>query len=71
MRRAWVAALAAVLLVPASASAYDAGVAVRDITPPAPGAGSDPAALFEERDQRLIALKKSLRDIGSMAGFRE
>ena len=33
--------------------------------------GGDPAALFEERDRRLIALKKSLREIGSMAGFRE
>lgn len=30
--------------------------------------GKDPAALFEKRDQKLIALKKALRDIGTMAG---
>jgi 3-hydroxybutyryl-CoA dehydrogenase len=33
--------------------------------------GSDPAALFEDRDRRLIALKKSLREIGTLAGFRK
>lgn len=31
--------------------------------------GNDPAALFEERDRRLIALKKALREIGTMAGY--
>jgi len=29
----------------------------------------DPAALFEARDKRLIALKQSLREIGTMAGL--
>jgi 3-hydroxybutyryl-CoA dehydrogenase len=31
--------------------------------------GRDPAALFEERDRRLIALKQALRRIGTMAGM--
>ncbi len=31
--------------------------------------GRDPAALFEERDRRLIALKRALRQIGTMAGM--
>lgn len=30
--------------------------------------GKDPAALFEQRDAKLIALKRALRDIGTMAG---
>lgn len=30
--------------------------------------GRDPAALFEERDRRLLALKRELRRIGTMAG---
>lgn len=30
--------------------------------------GRDPAALFEERDRRLLALKRALRGIGTMAG---
>lgn len=29
----------------------------------------EPAALFEERDRRLIALKQALRGIGTMAGY--
>ncbi|WP_207537174.1 3-hydroxyacyl-CoA dehydrogenase family protein [Sabulicella rubraurantiaca] len=33
--------------------------------------GDEPAKLFEERDRKLIALKKSLREIGTMAGFRK
>ncbi|MCW8084986.1 3-hydroxyacyl-CoA dehydrogenase family protein [Sabulicella glaciei] len=33
--------------------------------------GEEPAKLFEERDRKLIALKKSLREIGTMAGFRK
>ena len=32
-------------------------------------AGKDPATLFEERDRRLLALRKALRDIGTMAGL--
>lgn len=31
--------------------------------------GKDPAALFEERDRRLIALKRALREIGTMVGM--
>jgi 3-hydroxybutyryl-CoA dehydrogenase len=31
--------------------------------------GRDPAALFEERDRRLLALKRALRQIGTMAGM--
>jgi 3-hydroxybutyryl-CoA dehydrogenase len=31
--------------------------------------GKDPVALFEERDRRLIALKRALRGIGTMAGM--
>jgi 3-hydroxybutyryl-CoA dehydrogenase len=31
--------------------------------------GKDPATLFEERDRRLIALKRALREIGTMAGL--
>ena len=31
--------------------------------------GKDPAALFEERDRRLLALRKALREIGTMAGL--
>ena len=31
--------------------------------------GKDPATLFEERDRRLLALRKALRDIGTMAGL--
>lgn len=31
--------------------------------------GDEPAKLFEERDRRLIALKKALREIGTMAGY--
>ncbi|HYF09036.1 MAG TPA: 3-hydroxyacyl-CoA dehydrogenase family protein, partial [Acetobacteraceae bacterium] len=31
--------------------------------------GKDPAALFEERDRKLIALKAALRKIGRMAGM--
>lgn len=30
--------------------------------------GAEPAALFEARDQRLLALKRALRQIGTMAG---
>ncbi|SDB19540.1 3-hydroxyacyl-CoA dehydrogenase family protein [Belnapia rosea] len=30
---------------------------------------SDPAALFEARDRRLIALKQAMREIGTMAGL--
>ena len=29
----------------------------------------DPAALFEARDRRLIALKQAMREIGTMAGL--
>ncbi|MBR0670007.1 3-hydroxyacyl-CoA dehydrogenase family protein [Neoroseomonas soli] len=32
-------------------------------------AGKDPATLFEERDRRLLALRKALREIGTMAGL--
>ena len=32
-------------------------------------AGQDPAALFEARDRRLLALKRALREIGTMAGL--
>jgi hypothetical protein len=42
VRRAVVAALVALLVLPAAAGAYDAGVGVTDITPPPPGA-ADPA----------------------------
>jgi 3-hydroxybutyryl-CoA dehydrogenase len=31
--------------------------------------GKDPATLFEERDRRLLALRKALRQIGTMAGL--
>jgi 3-hydroxybutyryl-CoA dehydrogenase len=31
--------------------------------------GRDPAQLFEERDRRLLALKRALREIGTMAGM--
>lgn len=31
--------------------------------------GKDPATLFEERDRRLLALRKALREIGTMAGL--
>lgn len=31
--------------------------------------GKDPAVLFEERDRRLLALRKALREIGTMAGL--
>ena len=31
--------------------------------------GADPAALFEARDRRLLALKQALRRIGTMAGM--
>lgn len=30
--------------------------------------GADPAALLEERDRRLLALRCALRGIGAMAG---
>jgi 3-hydroxybutyryl-CoA dehydrogenase len=30
-----------------------------------------PAEWFEERDRRLVALKRALRRIGSLAGFQE
>jgi len=33
--------------------------------------GRPPAEWFEERDRRLVALKKALRRIGSLAGFQE
>ena len=33
--------------------------------------GRAPAEWFEERDRRLVALKRALRRIGSLAGFRE
>jgi len=29
----------------------------------------EPAALFEARDRRLIALKQAMREIGTMAGL--
>ena len=31
--------------------------------------GKDPASLFEERDRRLLVLRKALRGIGTMAGM--
>lgn len=31
--------------------------------------GKDPATLFEERDRRLLALRRALREIGTMAGL--
>ena len=31
--------------------------------------GKDPASLFEDRDRRLLALRKALREIGTLAGM--
>jgi 3-hydroxybutyryl-CoA dehydrogenase len=31
--------------------------------------GKDPATLFEDRDRRLLALRKALREIGTLAGM--
>ena len=33
--------------------------------------GRAPAEWFEERDRRLVALRRALRRIGSLAGFQE
>ena len=33
--------------------------------------GRSPAEWFEDRDRRLVELKRALRRIGSLAGFRE